>query len=88
MAMKGSDEELPLSIVEENAQGIGSSFFSGETLGITMSSFPKRKLKIARCHHKRHRIFNMSEKDFISIFNTTRNDPPSLPPLVYIINSK
>lgn len=36
--MKGSDEELPLSMVEENAQGVGSSFFSGETLGITMSS--------------------------------------------------
>lgn len=31
--------ELPLSMVEENAQGVGSSFFSGETLGITMSSF-------------------------------------------------
>lgn len=42
MAMKGSDEELPLSMVEENAQGVGSSFFSGQTLGITMRTFPKR----------------------------------------------
>lgn len=38
MVMKGSDEELPLSMVEENAQGVGSSFFSGGTLDITMSS--------------------------------------------------
>lgn len=42
MAMNGSDEELPLSMVEENAQEVGSSFFSGKTLDITMSSFPKR----------------------------------------------
>lgn len=34
MAMKGSDEELPLSMVEENAQGVGSSFFSKKTLDI------------------------------------------------------
>lgn len=45
MAMKGSDEELPLSMVEENAQGIGSSFFSGGTLGITMSSCQKKVSK-------------------------------------------
>lgn len=43
MVMKGSDEELPLSMVEENAQGVGSSFFSGKTLDITMSSFSKEK---------------------------------------------
>lgn len=39
--MKGSDEELPLSMVEENAQGVGG-FFSGKTLGIPMSSLQKR----------------------------------------------
>lgn len=39
---EGSDEELLLSMVEENAQGVGSSFFSRENFGHTMSSFPKR----------------------------------------------
>lgn len=34
MAMKGSDEELPLSMVKEKAQEVGSSFFSGKTLDI------------------------------------------------------
>lgn len=43
MVMKGSDEELPLSMVEEDAQGVGSSFFSGGTLDITMSSFEKKR---------------------------------------------
>lgn len=41
MAMKGSDEELPLSMVEENAQGFGSVSFHGGTLGIPMSSIQK-----------------------------------------------
>lgn len=30
MAMKGSDEELPLSMVEENTQGVGSVSFQRE----------------------------------------------------------
>lgn len=41
MAMKGSDEELPLSMAEENAQGVGSSFFSGGTLDIPSAVFQK-----------------------------------------------
>lgn len=39
MAMKGSDEELPIYGRRENAQGVGSSFFSGETLDTTMSIY-------------------------------------------------
>lgn len=42
MAMKGSDEELPLSMVEENAQGIGSSFFSGGNFGHYLEQFSKK----------------------------------------------
>lgn len=37
-----------------------------------MSGFFFLKKKLARRHHKRREILSMSEKDFISIFNTTR----------------
>lgn len=73
MTMKGSDEELPLSMVEENAQEVGSSFFSRRNFGHYHEHFLFfKKKRSARCHHKRRGNFSMSEKDFISFSNTTR----------------
>lgn len=75
--MKGSDEELPLSMVEENAQGVGSVSFQGE-LWVYHEQFSEKK-KLARRCHKRRKIFSMSEKDFIFHFQYhTQMNLPSL----------
>lgn len=75
--MKGSDEELPLSMVEENAQGIGSSFFSGRTLDITMSSFQKKKGQQDVFIHVAESSVCL-KKTLFSFLIPHANDPPSL----------
>lgn len=53
MAMKGSDEQLPLSMVKEKAQGVGSSFFSGGVINVAESS---------ACLKRLYSIFNTTRK--------------------------
>lgn len=87
MVMKGSDEELPLSMVKEKAQGVGSSFFSGQTLGITMSIFFLKKKSQQDVVTNVAKSSVCLKKTLFPFLIPHANDPPFLP-LVYIINSK